>query len=203
MRSSPAWLAILLAAGLAQAGCDRGARAAGGGALPVTDPSPVSPSAQAGSDASRDGDAMRAKRFVAGARSPDEALPADILRGLATDDRVLDCDEGLVDGRSVFAQDWVVAHRIDLDGDGHDDWLVEGRHDCLSGPGDADWWLYAGGGAGRRLVLAAGRASIVELLSSRSHGVADLRLLRSDGSVLHARHDGSSYVLPAVDTEPE
>lgn len=202
MRSSPAWLAILLAAGLVQAGCDRGARTDSGGALTAAGPSPPSPSVLTGPDA-RDGDAMRTKRFVAGARSPDEALPADILRGLATDDRVLDCDEGLVDGRSVFAQDWVVAHRIDLDGDGHDDWLVEGRHDCLSGPGDADWWLYAGGGAGRRLVLAAGRASIVELLSSRSHGVADLRLLRSDGSVLHARHDGSSYVLPAVDTEPE
>ena len=88
----------------------------------------------------------------------------------------------------------MLAHRVDLDDDGHDDWLVEGRHACLAGADGADWWLYAEGVAGRSLLLAAGRARAVEALPSRSHGFRDLRLLREGGRDLELRHDGAVYV---------
>ena len=190
MRPPRARLAALLCAGLALAGCDRAAPLAASAGPPATDA--VAPAAAAGAPGAA------AARFVAGAPAQAASLPDDILRGLSTDDRVLDCDEGLVDGRSAFAPGWVLAHRVDLDADGRDDWLVEGRHRCLAGTDGADWWLYAEADAGRRLLLAAGRATAVELLPSRSHGFSDLRLLRGDGVDVHARSDGSVYVLAAA-----
>src|SRR5690606_37250794 len=54
------------------------------------------------------------------------ALPDAILRALQTDELVLGCADGVTDGRSRFARDWVGAHRIDLDADGGDDWILNG-----------------------------------------------------------------------------
>jgi hypothetical protein len=155
----------VLAAALALAGCDPGPRDAA------------------------------ATRFVAGATAPPATLPDDIVRGLGTDASVLDCAGGVVAGHSAFAPDWVVAHRIDLDEDGRDDWLVEGRHRCLAGREGAGWWLYADGPEGRRLLLAAGRARALELLPDRSHGFHDLRLTRAPGDVALVRYDGAAYVV--------
>ncbi|MEN1928798.1 hypothetical protein WCE37_07350 [Luteimonas sp. MJ250] len=163
--------AALLVAGLALAGCDRD---------------------QPGADAIR---------FTAGERPADAALADDIARGLSTDARVLDCEQGLVNGRSAFTPDWVRAHRLDLDDDGREDWVVEGRHRCLAGPDGADWWLYAEGDAGRRLLLAAGSEHALEVLPSRSHGFRDLRLLDAGGRATSMRYDGEAYA-PAAPSAP-
>src|SRR5687768_5134610 len=55
---------------------------------------------------------------------PGLAPPADIVRALGTDERVLSCVEGTRDGTSLFAPDWVAVRRIDLDDDGRGDWIV-------------------------------------------------------------------------------
>lgn len=172
-------VAALLGAALLLAGCGDGTRATPG------------VKATAGAATSR---------FDAGAAAVGATLPDDIARGLSTDAGVLDCEQGVVDGRSVFAADWVLAHRVDLDGDDHADWLVEGRHACLSGEGGADWWLYAGSGEGHRLLVAAGRARALELLATRSHGLPDLDLLR-DGAGARYRYDGTAYVASGAATD--
>lgn len=193
----------LLAAGLALALAGCGSAPGTGGAIAQAAAPPVASQAGDGRGGERGdgsgGSGAVVARHVAGARPQGAALPDDIARGLSTDDRVLDCAQGLVDGRSAFAPGWVLAHRVDLDGDGRDDdWLVEGRHACLAGEGAADWWLYAGGHGARRLLLAAGRARAVEVLAERSRGFAGLRLVREDGRIDEARYDGSAYVLSAA-----
>lgn len=182
----------LCAAGLGLAGCDRGP-ATEGSTQPALAPS------RAGSPAPIHGDQGPALRFVAGTATHAGTVPEGILRGLSTDARVLDCPEGVVDGRSAFDADWVVAHPLDLDGDGGDDWLVEGRHPCLSGSNGADWWVYAGDAAGERLVAAAGRAVAVELSPATHGGFRDLRL-EADPDV-RLRYDAGAYapVGPASD----
>ncbi|MGY1458064.1 MULTISPECIES: hypothetical protein [unclassified Luteimonas] len=200
MRHPPGWLAALLAAGLALAGCERAQPddAEAVRAVPATS-SATMPPGPPGDDASDPpGPPAASIRFVAGAPASGETLADDIVRGLSTDVRVLACDQGVVDGRSAFAPDWVLAHRVDLDDDGRADWLVEGRHPCLSDADGADWWLYAENAAGRSLLLAAGRARAVEALPSRSHGFRDLRLQREGDRDLEVRHDGAVYVASPV-----
>lgn len=172
--------APLLAAALAFAGCDRAPS-------PAT-PAATAPTAPAGPAVVDAG----ARRFEAGAAPSGAALPEDIARGLSTDAGVLDCEAGVVDGRSAFAPEWVAVHRVHLDADGREDWLVEGRHACLAGNGEADWWAYAEGPSGRRLLYAAGRARAVEVLPARSEGHADLRVERRDGAEV-VRFDGAAY----------
>ena len=143
-------------------------------------------------------------RLVAGDRNATATpLPDDIVRGLSTDARVLDCPDGVTGGRSAFEPGWVTAHPLDLDGDGRDDWVVEGRHPCLSSDDGADWWVYAddGAGAGARLVAALGRARTVEILPATEGHFADLRLERGDGGPLLLRYEAGAYapVGAAVD----
>lgn len=166
-------------------GCDRGPAVAG----PQASDAPAAP---------MPGNA--GLHVVAGAPAPGATLPDDILRGLSTDARVLDCSGGVVDGRSAFQADWVVAHPLDLDGDGRDDWLVEGRHRCLSGADGADWWVYAGDAAGARLLSAAGRARVVEVRQAAHGGFSDLRL-EAAGHDVWLRYDGRTYSrdVPATD----
>lgn len=116
------------------------------------------------------------------------SLPVDIARGLSTDARVLDCRDGVVDGVSAFAPDWVEARRVDLDGDGLDDWLVEGRHRCLMEGDVPAWWAYAGEASGYRLVLAGEVARQVDLPP-----VVAPRTL--------ALHDGEGHVRHLVDVD--
>ena len=203
---SPALLAAGLAlACLALAACSSASRPGGDAAQAAAIPE-VAPRADDGPAAApahpavlpAPAPATVVTRFVAGEQAQGAALPDDIARGLSTDDRVLDCEQGLVDGRSAFAPGWVFAHRVDLDGDGYEDWLVEGRHACVADEGGADWWLYAEDPDGRRLLLAAGRAEAVEVLPARSDGFAGLRLLREGGGVDEARYDGSAYVLSSA-----
>ena len=196
---------VLLAACLALAGCSSASRPGGGVAESAAIPTPAtrandgaSAAAAPAAPAPAHAPIAAVTRFVAGEQAHGAPLPDDIVRGLSTDDRVLDCDQGLVDGRSAFAPGWVIAHRVDFDGDGRGDWLVEGRHACIAGGDGADWWLYAEDPDGRRLLLAAGRAGAVEVLPARSHGFAGLRLLREDGSIDEARYDGSAYVLSSA-----
>lgn len=173
-----AWLAALLVAGLATGACDRR-------------DVPAAPDA-----ATRDAaGATGAVRVVAGDRNAmATALPADIARGLSTDARVLDCPEGVIGGRSAFGPDWVLAHPLDFNGDGRDDWLVEGRHRCLSGEDGADWWAYVDEDAAARLVGALGRARAIQLLPAREAQFADLRLERGDGGPRRLRYEAGAYV---------
>lgn len=122
---------------------------------------------------------------------PARPLPADIVRALQTDERVLDCphaDAGA--GRSGFNEDWVSARRVHLDDDGRADWLVEGRHSCLRRDGLADWWIYAEGSQGRRLLGRLRDVRGLEVLPSRSGGHAELRVLDDGGERILRYRDG-------------
>jgi hypothetical protein len=191
-------LVALLLAALVLAGCERAQPDAAAAAAPASSSATVSPGPQSGDAVEPPGPPVAGIRFVAGAPASGVVLAEDIVRGLSTDVRVLACDQGVADGRSAFAPDWVLAHRVDLDDDGRDDWLVEGRHACLAGSDGADWWLYAEDAAGRRLLLAAGRARGVDALTSRSHGFRDLHLLREGDRDLDVRYDGAVYVATPV-----
>ncbi|WP_133000195.1 hypothetical protein [Luteimonas arsenica] len=188
MRPARAGLAALLAAGFVLAGCDRGPQLAEPAPQPA--PAPAHTAAAIAADAAA---AAPGRRYVAGQIDPGEALPDDIARGLATDARVLDCADGVVDGQSAFESGWVVAHPLDLDGDGRDDWLVEGRHRCLAGNDGADWWVYAGEDGGHRLLTAAARARALELLPV-GDGFSDLRLQRDAAGDMLLRYEGTAYV---------
>ncbi|MBJ6985144.1 hypothetical protein [Luteimonas sp. MC1750] len=89
---------------------------------------------------------------------------------------------------------------MDLDADGRDDWLVEGRHRCLTGTDGADWWVYSGDTGSARLVAAAGRAQAVEMLPERHGGFRDLQLQAKQGD-LTLRYAAGAYtsVDPAED----
>lgn len=119
-----------------------------------------------------------------------QVLPADIERALQTDERVLDCPQGQVDGHSAFATDWVRARRVDLDDDGRADWLVEGTHPCLRRDGAADWWIYAEASGGRRLLGRVRGARALEVLPARSHGHAELRVEDTQGARILRYRDG-------------
>ncbi|HRN62978.1 MAG TPA: hypothetical protein PK743_13145 [Luteimonas sp.] len=125
----------------------------------------------------------------------DTALPRDIARALQTDERVLDCATGTADGRSLFQDDWVRVRRIDLDGDGDQDWLLEGRAPCLHADGLSDWWIYAEGEGHRRLIGTQRSARAVEVLETRSHGFSDLRMVTPDGATT-VRYTDGGYRMP-------
>lgn len=176
-RSPQAWRAALAAACLLLGACD----------------GPSGP-AQADGNARTDGSGRAADaHFEAGAGTTGTPLPDDIARGLSTDARVLDCPQGIADGRSAFQSDWVSAHPVDLDGDGRDDWLVEGRHACLTGPSGSAWWVYSGEAAGPRLVGALGEAGAIEIIGSAPGRPSDLRLREADGGDILLRNDGAGY----------
>ncbi len=123
-------------------------------------------------------------------RDGNAALPQDIARALQTDERVLDCATGTRDGRSEFRDDWVRVRRVDLDGDGRRDWLLEGRAPCLHADGVSDWWVYAEEGGHRRLLGTQRAVRAVEVLESRSGGFADLRVVASGGAHIVRYGDG-------------
>lgn len=136
----------------------------------------------------------------AGAQAnPEQAgvgLPPAIVRALGTDERVLDCAQGTKDGVSRFQPDWVGAERVDLNGDGREDWIVQGRNACLR-VGDAPyWWAYADEAAGQRLILSGTSADALEPADTRTQGFRDLRLRRGTGDVV-ARYAGDAYAVAA------
>ena len=135
------------------------------------------------------GPASRAEAVEAG-------LPQDIARALQTDERVLDCATGTHAGRSAFRDDWVRVRRVDLDGDGRQDWLLEGRAPCLQGDGVADWWIYAEGDGQRRLIGTQRAVRAVEVLKSRSDGFADLLVVAPDGTHTLRYGDGEYRQTP-------
>lgn len=137
----------------------------------------------------------------AAANEPTDALPASILRGLGTDARVLDCAQGTRDGISQFGPDWVQAQRIDLNGDGRQDWIVEGRHACLRDGEIPYWWAYADETAGPRLVLSSVAAQALQPAEARSGDFRDLRLKRDGGETI-AHYAGGQYALPASAPTP-
>ena len=126
---------------------------------------------------------------TAGASATD-ALPADIVRGLQTDERVLDCAQGPQDGRSAFAADWVMPRRVDLDADGRADWLVEGVHPCLRRGGLSDWWIYAEGVEGRRLLGRVRDVRALDVLPASGQGHAALRVTTTEGEHVLRYRDG-------------
>lgn len=119
-----------------------------------------------------------------------QTLPADIQRALQTDERVLDCPQGQVDGHSAFAADWVRPRRVDLDDDGRADWLLEGVHPCLRRDGAADWWIYAETAGGRRLLGRVRGARALDVLPARSRGHAELRVEDTEGERILRYRDG-------------
>lgn len=140
--------------------------------------------------------AAQAPAAQTGASAPAAALPASIARALGTDERVLDCAQGTQGGVSQFRPDWVRAQRVDLDGDGRQDWIVEGRNACLR-DGDAPyWWAYADAAAGQRLILSSVAAQALQPAETRTNGFRDLRL-RRDGGETVAHYDGTQYAVAA------
>lgn len=128
-------------------------------------------------------------------------LPEAISRALQTDELVLGCPEGVANRRSRFARDWVGVHRIDLDSDGRDEWILNGLHPCLRQQADdhAYWWVYSGDPAGtQRVLLRARQARQLEVLPTRHNGMADLRahLVNGRGQALQSdfASDGERYV---------
>lgn len=187
---------LALAVGLLPVACGGAPGASRAAAATSTPAAPEGPEAPEAPPAAAPGRA--AAYFEAGAITAGAALPDAIARGLSTDARVLECSAGVVAGRSAFRPDWVAAHRGDLDGDGADDWIVEGRHGCLTGPAGAAWWVYAGDPEGPRLLGALGEAHSLEILPGARPGFADLRLRRAGDGVRLLRHDGSAYVPVAA-----
>lgn len=122
-------------------------------------------------------------------------LPQDIVRALQTDERVLDCATGTQDSRSGFRDDWVRVRRVDLDGDGDQDWLLEGRAPCLHADGLSDWWIYAEEDGHRRLIGTQRSVRSVEVLSARGNGFSDL-LVVAPGGVRTVRYADGGYRAP-------
>ena len=139
-------------------------------------------------------------------RDGDAGLPQDIARALQTDERVLDCATGTRAGRSAFRDDWVRVRRIDLDGDGRQDWLLEGRAPCLHADGLSDWWIYAEEGGHRRLIGTQRAVRAVEVLKTRSGGFSDLLVVAPDGARTarygDGRYRGSTKGDRAAASEP-
>ncbi len=128
----------------------------------------------------------------------DAGLPSDIERALQTDERVLDCAMGTREGRSRFRDDWVRVRRVDLDGDGRQDWLLEGRAPCLHADGVSDWWIYAEQDGHRRLIGTQRAVRAVEVLKTRSGGFADLLVVSPDGART-VRYGDGHYRGPTED----
>lgn len=180
--------ALPLVVALALAACDQRA------AEPIRDAAAPLAAAQPAPQVARD-DARPTRIGSDAVGQPALALPDAIARALQTDEHVLACDAGTIDGVSQFARDWIGLRRFDLDGDGDGDWLVNGRHRCLRHDSGSYWWIYEQTGRGQRVVLRGTSGRALVLMPSSSNGLRDLRLLRgADGdSAVRLHYDGEQY----------
>lgn len=136
-------------------------------------------------------------------------LPDAISRALQTDALVLDCPEGVADGRSRFARDWVGVHRVELDAKGPAEWVLNGLHPCLRQQADdhAYWWIYTADpeSGALRLLARALQGRRLEVRPSHHAGMADLRMHlvngRGEPLQLDLASDGRRYV-PAGQLQP-
>lgn len=136
-----------------------------------------------------------ALRFSLHDADSSEALPDDVVRGLGTDERVLDCFTDPQTGIVAFDRNWFVVRRVDLDGDGLPDWVLSSRQECLRDDRAGLWWLYHERGEGRHLLLRTPAHSI-GLSEPDTPGFRDVHAHGAEEGRAPVRfgYDGESYV---------
>ncbi len=126
------------------------------------------------------------------------ALPAQIIRGLNTDEAVLDCF-GAATGTPVELQAaWFSSRRLDLDGDGQRDWLVSAADPCLRRAAGVTWIFLARGQAHR--LAARIQADVAVESAAGSRGVE--LVASTNGRALRYRYADDRFTatraLPVV-----
>jgi hypothetical protein len=129
-----------------------------------------------------------------GVRKP-VRVPADVLRGLGQDEKVLPLVADMGDAPVPVPPKWFAASAIDLNGDKRLDLVVVPRNPRLFGANIGPMWVFRNYGRGYALALRTDALQL-EVLNTRTRGFRNIRASAATArQVFHRtyRFDGESY----------
>ena len=122
-------------------------------------------------------------------------LPADVLRGLGTDEKVLALlTDGGTEAKPV-PREWFAGSAVHLNNDRLPDLVVQAKEPSLFGANMGPFWVYRNTGKGYGLVLRAD-ALTLEVLPGRTRGFRNIRTQAASARQVFTRdfrYDGLAY----------
>ena len=122
-------------------------------------------------------------------------IPADVLRGLGQDERVLSCLSGADQSAVEIPPSWFAASAINLNGDQLPDLIIKPVNSCLFGANIGPFWVFRNTGKGYALALRTDALEL-EVLPTKTRNYRNIRASAASARQVFKRlyrFDGQSY----------
>jgi hypothetical protein len=122
--------------------------------------------------------------------------PAGILNLLKKTGLVQGCMET---SEEKFSASWFQAVIVDLNNDGHADYIIQNKKDCLNGPRAASWWIFKGSAKGFVKVFDDS-VLLLTLKKTKTAGFRDIETETTMVDIIRNqwKYNGRKYLLKST-----